>query len=286
MVGVYAQQPKIVVAGSGNKRISVIDKMTGKVEWSHPLEEGDECNTVSVSPKGEILYSYKKGARLITTDHQIVWDYPVPAGSELQSATLLKEGGFLLAVCGHPALLILLDEKGEEKNRIELDLNIEKPHSQFRQVQQLSNGNYLLPAMGSKTLLEIDPQGEIVLSAALPARAFAATECKDGTILLSYGDEHCYAVFDKKNRKEIRRVDQHSMEGVQLLYVAQILELKNGHLLICNWHGHTKDQTLDEPQLIELDSKGKLVWSINDKENIGKVSAACYVEDSRILDLK
>lgn len=282
ILGVFAQ-PKIVVAGSGNKRISVIDKATGKVEWYHQLEDGDECNTVSVTEKGEILYSYKRGAKLITADHRVVWDYKVRPSMELQSATLLKEGGFLLAACGNPAQLIILDKEGNEKSKIELELNIEKPHSQFRQVYQLENGNYLLSVMATKTLMEVSPDGKIVEVDELPARAFSAMERKDGTIVLSYGDEHCYGILDRKNKKEIQRVNQKDIEGVLLLFVAQIIELQNGNFLICNWHGHNKNQTIDEPQLIEVDRNGKLVWSINDKENTGKVSAAFYIDDLQIL---
>ena len=70
------------------------------------------------------------------------------------------------------------------------------------------------------------------------------------------------------------------------MFVGQILQLKNGNLLICNWYGHTKDTTVDEPQLIEIDKNGKVVWSLHDKKNVGKISAACYIDNFRLPDLK
>ena len=58
-------QEKLVLAGSGNPAVMIVDKQSGTVEWKHALEKGEECNTVAVTRQGNILYSYKKGAKLI-----------------------------------------------------------------------------------------------------------------------------------------------------------------------------------------------------------------------------
>lgn len=281
----FAQDAKILVAGSGNRQISIIDKATGKVEWTHQLEPGEECNTVSLTKHGEILYSYKKGARLITTDQRVVWDYKAPENTELQSATLLRNGGYLLGICGTPARFIELDKSGKVRNTVTLDLDITKAHSQFRQVFQLKNGNYLIPVMGKQKIIEVNRKGSIVAEHDTPGRgAFSSLELKNGNLILPCGDGHYYLTLDRKTGKEISRVNQTDIEGVRLLFVAQILQLKNGNLLICNWHGHNKDFTIDEPQLIEVTPSGKVVWSLNDKENIGKISAAFYIENPRNLN--
>ena len=232
-----AAQDKLLVAGSGNPNILLLDKQTGKVEWQHALEKGEECNAVALTKKGEILYSNKRGAKLVTWDHQVVWDYKTPDKTELQSATLLQNGGVLLGICGIPAQFIELDKKGKEVNKVTLNLEVERPHSQFRQVFQLRNSHY-------------------------------------------------YIVIDRKTGEELKRVNALDIEGVALLFVGQILQLKNGNLLICNWYGHTKDTTVDEPQLIEIDKNGKVVWSLHDKKNVGKISAACYIDNFRLPDLK
>lgn len=274
-------QEKLVLAGSGNPAVMIVDKQSGTVEWKHALEKGEECNTVAVTRQGNILYSYKKGAKLIGTDHRVIWDYKAPEGTELQSATLLKNGGFLLGICGSPARLIELDKNGKERNRVEIDLQIEKPHSQFRQVFQLRNKNYLLPVMGKQKVMEISRKGAVVAEYPTGGRPFSSLELKDGNILLPCGDGHFFLVIDRKTGKELRRVTSEELQGASLLFVAQILDSGKGNLLICNWYGHTKDTTVDEPQLIEVDTDGKVVWSLNDKKNIGKVSAACLVRNPK-----
>lgn len=282
----FAQNHKIVVAGSGNKCISIFDKTSGKVEWFHQLENGEECNSVAVTKQGNILYSYKKGAKLITTSREVVWDYQTPENTELQSATYLPDGGFLLGICGNPAQIIELDKTGKERHKVIVDLEVERPHSQFRQVIQLRNGNYLLPVMAKQTLMELNKKGEIVAQHKVDGKPFSALECENGDLILPCGDARYYLVLNKESGEEIRKIGSKDIDNVNLLFVAQILELPNQNLLICNWHGHNKDAFIDEPQLIEIDKKGQLVWSINDKENLGKISAACYVDDPGILKLK
>ncbi len=279
-------QDKLLVAGSGNPHILLVDKQTGKVEWKHALEKGEECNTVALTRKGEVLYSYKRGAKLVTWDHQVVWDYPAPDKTELQSATLLRDGGVLLGLCGNPARFIELDKNGKEVNEVVLDLEVEKPHNQFRQVFQLRNKNYLIPIMTRQKVLEVTRKGKVVAEHQIEGKAFSSLELKDGNLLLPCGDGHYYMVIDRRTGEELKRTNANDIPGVSLLFVGQILQLKNQNLLICNWYGHTKDVTVDEPQLIEIDKEGKVVWSLHDKENVGKISAACYLKDFRLPDLK
>lgn len=281
-----AAQDKLLVAGSGNPHILLVDKQTGNVEWKHALEKGEECNTVALTRKGEVLYSYKRGAKLVTWDHRVVWDYPVPDQTELQSATLLRSGGVLLGICGNPARFVELDKNGKEVNEVLLDLEVEKPHNQFRQVFQLRNKNYLIPVMARQKVLEVTRKGKVVAEHQIEGKAFSSLELKDGNLLLPCGDGHYYMVIDRRTGEELKRTNANDIPGVALLFVGQILQLKNQNLLICNWYGHTKDVTVDEPQLIEIDKEGKVVWSLHDKENVGKISAACYLKDFRLPDLK
>lgn len=281
-----AAQDKILVAGSGNPSIMLVDKQTGKVEWQHALEKGEECNTVALTKEGNILYSYKKGAKVVTWNHQVVWDYPAPDKTELQSATILRNGGILLGICGNPAQFIELDKKGKMVNKVTYDLEVEKPHSQFRQIFQLKNKNYLVPVMAKQKVMEISRKGKLVAEHKIDGGAFSSLELSDGNLLLPCGDKHYYLIIDRKTGKELKRITSDELEGASLWFVAQMLELKNKNLLICNWGGHTKGSIVDEPQLIEINKDGKAVWTLNDKQNIDKVSAACYLEDFRLPDLK
>ncbi len=280
-----AAQDKILVAGSGNPVISLVDKQTGKVEWRHVLEKGEECNSVALTAGGNILYSYKKGAKVVNWNHEVVWDYVVSESQELQSATLLSDGGALLGICGNPALFIEVDKEGRETHRMAFDLGIAKPHSQFRQVFQLKNGNYLVPLMSVRKVMEISRDGALVKEYEVGGKVFSSLELADGNWLLPCGDDHYYLVMDGKTGKKVKKVTSNDVKGAAFWFVAQVLELQNENLLVCNWGGHTKGVVVDEPQLIELDGEGKVVWSLRDKQNVGKVSAAYYIDKQKWLKL-
>ena len=140
--------------------------------------------------------------------------------------------------------------------------------------------------MTRQKVLEVTRKGKVVAEHQIEGKAFSSLELKDGNLLLPCGDGHYYMVIDRRTGEELKRTNANDIPGVSLLFVGQILQLKNQNLLICNWYGHTKDVTVDEPQLIEIDKEGKVVWSLHDKENVGKISAACYLKDFRLPDLK
>lgn len=272
-------QDKLLVGGSGNPSLLIIDKDTKTIEWEHKLNPGEECNTVQAMPDGNILYSYKKGAKLIDRDHKVIWDFTVPDTDELQSAFLLKDGGYLLGICGSPARIIELDKNGQVRNKVEIDLDIEDPHSQFRQVVQLRNGNYLLPILATKTVKEINKKGKVVNEFSTPDGVFSSLELKNRNLVLPCGDGHFYVTVNPKTGKELSRVTSADLQDVSLAFVAQIIETDKGNLMMCNWDGHLSNPAKDTAQLIEVDKNGKVVWSLNDKEKIGKVSSVSIIKD-------
>ena len=281
-----AAQEKILVAGSGNSKIQLVDKQTGKVEWQHAIEKGEECNAVALTKQGNVLYSYKKGAKVVNWNHQVIWDYQAPNMTEVQSATVLRNGGALLGICGNPAQFVEVDKNGKEVNKVTLDLGVEKPHSQFRQIFQLRNKNYLIPMLSKQKIMEVSRKGKVIAEHSISGRPFSSLELSDGNLLLPCGDNHFYVIVDRKTGKEVKKVTSDDIDGAALWFVSQVLELKNKNLLICNWGGHTRGSNVDEPQLIEINKDGKVVWTLNDKQNIDKVSAAYYLENFRLPDMK
>ena len=105
------------------------------------MEKGWECNSVAVTPDRNILFSYSKGAKLITRDHEEVWNISAPEGCEMQTARVLPNGNYLLAWCGYPATIMEVNAKGEILSKTDFDTHIEQPHAQFRQVNKNKQGN-------------------------------------------------------------------------------------------------------------------------------------------------
>lgn len=266
-------QKKLLLGGSGWNKIVLLDKATKEVVWQHQLEPGTECNSVAYTKKNQVLYAYRKGARLVDLNHRVIWDFKAGREEELHTASLLPDGGYLLAIAGKPARIIELDKKGKVRKEIEYDTRIASLHGQFRQVRKSARGTYLLPLMAKRTVVEIDARGQELKSYPAEGNIFAVCELKNGNLVVSGGDGHCFVEIDRTSGKIIRKMAQQDIPGVALQYVAQIAPWQDNYF-ICNWSGHSRVK--NEASLIEIDRNNQLVWSLCEAE-YKNVSAVCPI---------
>lgn len=264
-----AAQEKMLIGGSFWNTVAVVNRSAGdSIEWTYRLPRRSECNSVEIVPgTGDVLLSYRRGARVVKRDSTngggtIVWDYTdVAEGEELQTAKVLPDGGFLLAVCGTPARIVELDSTGLTVRReVRYDLGIEQAHGQFRRITKAENGNYLVPVITAGKVLEIGGDATLVATYEVGGVPFAVQEIDGGRrLLVALGDGHCAVEIDRQSGAEVARID--SVAGVPLHFVAQTERLANGNTLISNWQGHLPAEEQTAAQLVEVDSTGAVVWA-------------------------
>jgi outer membrane protein assembly factor BamB len=274
-----AKDKHLLLGGSGWNKVVIVNKQTKAIEWEYPLEEGWECNSVAVTKKGHILFSYRWGALLVDRDKNVIWDWKADADSEIQTAKVLPDGRFLLAQAGTPAAVIILEEDGTLASRTEIDLGVEQPHSQFRQINMNSRGNFMMPVMGRGQVMEVALDGSVMRSVPLRGGLFCAEPLPNGNWLVACGDSHRYVELNFETGEIVSEVGQNDIEGTTLFFVAQLLHTRGGGLYICNWQGHARDAAeSNSPQVMELDAEGNIIWSLNDNHAFGMISAICPVK--------
>lgn len=280
-----AQENFLLVGGSGWNRIALIEKESAKVLWTHELGAKEENNSVAVAPGGNILYAYKQGAKLINLEHKVLWDYPVPVGTELHTATTLPGGGFLLGYCGQPARLIELNAKGEVKHEVAFETGIAKAHGQFRQAIKSKKGTYLVPLMGKRVVIELNRQGQELNRWEVVGGPFSVAEQDNGNLIVACGDAHAYVEIERESGKMLRKTDNAAIaaSACEFNFVAQIEQLRNRHLLVCNWNGHLKNNQTIQPSLVEIDSESRVVWKLKENKEIGRISAVAVYPLSKQL---
>ena len=259
---------KLLLAGSGWNKIVIIDKETKQVEWEHPIHSDWECNSASWTPDGNILFSYKKGAKLINMKGEELWNFEADKGSEFQTARVLDNGNYLIAECGHPAKIFEVTPKGKIVKETHYETGIDHPHAQFRHVNVDKKGNYLIPLFATSDVRVVDVQGNLVRTIKMPGNMFGVSLLPNGNYLGACGDSHRYVEFNLESGKILKTVNSGDIEGIQFCFLAQILPVDNGEIYICNWQGH--DKTVADkkiPQLIQIDKNGKVIWSVNDNKN-------------------
>lgn len=266
-----AVQEKMLIGGSSWNTIAVVNRSAGdSIEWTYRLPRRSECNSVAIVPEtGDVLLSYRRGARVVRRDSTngggtVVWDYTdVAEGEELQTAAVLPDGGYLLAICGTPARIVELDSTGRNVRReVRYDLGIEQAHAQFRRVAKAANGNYLVPVITAGKVLEIGADSTLVATYETGGVPFDVQElAPGGDLLVALGDARSAVEIERATGAVKKRID--SIPGVPLCFVAQTERLANGNTLIANWQGHVPAERQGTAQLVEIDSAGTVVWAFD-----------------------
>ena len=269
---------KLLLGGSGWNKIVIIDKDSKQIEWEHPLQKGWECNSVAATPDGNILFSYAKGAKVINRDHKEIWNITAPEGCEMQTARVLSNGNYLLAWTGHPAVIMEVSPKGKILSRTEYETGIDRPHSQFRQLNKNKRGNYLIPLISTSEVREISPSGKLINSFKVEGTPFTTLESTDGNYWIACGDGHALIEANPNDGQIIRRYNENDIKGVRLFFTAGLCKSADGNLYICNWQGHSHDaNAANSPQLFEINQKGEVIWSLNDNQTFGMISAVSTI---------
>lgn len=265
---------KILVAGSGWNRIMLLDRDTGKSDWSYEIPGHFECNGAVLTADKKIFYANKKNARLIGADGRQLWEYSASDvqgnREEIHTALELKNGALMLGICGKPARIVELSKKGGVLNEISFDTGIENIHGQFRQVGITKRNTYIVSLMERKTALELDRKGRVLRRVQLSFSPFSTKELPNGNWLLSGGGGNIQEI-DPSSGEIVRKITSKSIGGVELLYPTEAKMLPNSNIMVANWNGHSKDKS--QPMLLEFDRDNRLVWALKSDEEIKNISA-------------
>ena len=269
-VSCTSSESQFLIGGSGWDNIAIVNN-SGEKLWAHQLIGNEECNSVCFVGENKVLYSFKQGVKLIDLTHQVLWEYRCREGSEIHSASIMKDGNFLIGECGNPAKIYEFTPLGKKILEISFDTGIESAHSQFRRVYKTDNGTYLVPVLANNCIYEVDKSGQVVKQISPGVSVFSIEFLKNENWLLSCGDQHQLVEFNPLKQEIVWKLTKNDIDGLPLHFVAETIRLKNGNTIICNWGGHTKGD-VESAQVFELDTNNNLVWKLEDHEKFGNVS--------------
>ncbi|MDR1525784.1 MAG: hypothetical protein LBS79_11115 [Tannerella sp.] len=267
---ISCKKEKLAIAGSGWQEIAIIDKSSGLVEWKHPLDDGDECNDIEVTPGGHVLFAYLKGAKLINRNHEVIWDYRAGEDEEIHTATRLKDGSFMIAVCGDPARIVELNGDGRQTKEITFPTLIFNTHRQFRQVTKKDDGMYLVPLIGKRKIIQLTPEGDFKGSIFTGHDLFSVKALGNGNLLVSCGSDNMFLEINPANQRDSTFIIDR-VQGASLRYVAEIFLYQNGNRLIANSSMYSDDKS--SPLLIETDENNDVVWTLPFNREIKNITA-------------
>ena len=264
----------------------------GKVAWTYSIptnlmvygkSEMAELGDCTRFSNGDILFSYRWGARIVTPEKKIIWDYHAAPNTEIHSAQPAGKNRVLIAQNGAPTKLFLINTV---TGNVEKELALPTPypnsaHGQVRRAHLTKAGTFLVGLMEEHRVAEFDADGKEVWSFACPdtwtgprpknggtISAWDAIRLKNGNTLIS-GDEYGYVLEVNPKGEIVWELGKNDLPGYPLDVVQEIGRLDNGNTVISNWvAGNVKsDNWPSTIQIIEVTPAKKVVWALRQWNN-------------------
>ncbi|MBC8870507.1 MAG: hypothetical protein H8E44_13885 [Planctomycetes bacterium] len=250
-------------ADYGGNKICLVDK-AGKITWQCPASRPQD---VWILPNGNLLFSHLKGAKEITRQKKIVWEYETDEHNEIHACQPLPDGMVMIAESG-PMRIIEVDREGKIVKQVKLTTKCTRAHGQMRKARKLANGNYLVGQYSDGVVREYGPTGDIIRD--IPQKmAFGGIRLPNGNTLIATGDAHRIIEVDAEDNV-VWEIGENDLPGNPLRFVAGLQRLPNGNTLVCNWggHGHIGQQ----PQIFEVTREKKVVGEVFDFTQFNTIS--------------
>ena len=227
---VFAEPPKegYRVLAQDKGRVAIVGK-DGKVEWEYPCKY--DSHDIHLLPSGNfLLHTAPATVTEVTPKKEIVWQYTAKP----------KEG---------------------YKGRVEV-------HS----FQRLADGNTMVAESGNRRIVEVDEKGKVVKVVPLMVKkpdphrdTRMVRKLENGNYLVCQEWDGCVREYDPNGKVVWEyaldlggrpRANGHGPEG-HGTEVFGAIRLKNGNTMIAGGNNN---------RVLEVDSRGKIVWSLDQKE--------------------
>lgn len=289
----WAQRP-IVCCDYGGGHVSILGA-DGKIEWQVDAKNPQDCWRL---PNGNILFAYLNGAKEVTRDKRVVWEYrqdlkvkssvvqkqkdgkvaikDMEEGVECHACQPLPNGNVLVVECG-TSRIIEVDRGGKIVKEVKL---VTKPdirlHNQFRGTRKTKEGHYLVCFKGEGKVVELDGDGKVLREVSVPGDPHEVVPLPNKNWLITCGDGHKVEEVDPAG-KVVWELNENDLPGNPLRLMAGCHRLPNGNTIFAIYlgHGHIGEQ----PQFIELTPDKKVVWEFKDHANFKTINQVMALDD-------
>jgi hypothetical protein len=247
----------------GNKVAIVGDD--GKVEWEFPTQTPQDCWLL---PNQNVLFCYANGAKEVTRDKQVVWEYKAPAKAQCHSCQPLPDGKVLVAECGM-SRIVEAGRDGQVAKEIKIASQAKNMGHQFRGTRKTADGHYWVCLMDEQKIVELSSDGTLLQTIKVEGFPHEAIKLPDGNLLVTLGETGKVIELDQ-NQKIVWQLDKEEIPGNPLRLPAGCQRLPNGNTIVCNYlPGPFMGK---QPQAFEVTRDKKVVWELTDHAHFKTVN--------------
>lgn len=229
----------------------------GSIEWEFAAQTPQDCWQL---PNGNVLFCHQRGAREVSRDRKVVWEYNAPAAAQCHSCQPLPEGRVLVAECGL-SRLVEVGRDGKVAREIKVASRATNMGHQFRGTRRTADGHYWTCLMDEKKIVELSPEGTLLREIAVDGFPHAAIRLPDGHLLVTLGTAGKVIELDA-SLKVVWEIGQAELPGNPLRLPAGCQRLPNGNTIVCNYlPGPFMGK---QPQAFEVTRDKRVVWEFTD----------------------
>lgn len=238
----------------------------GKIEWEFPAKTPQDCWML---PNGNVLFSHRSGAKEVTLQKEVVWEYKGPEGVEIHAAQPLADGNVMIIECGTKRI-IEVNRAGEIVKEVPLSPNPKVgTHGQFRGGRKLANGHYVVPFYSERKVVELDGNGTVVREVPVAGNPSGIAPLLNGHWVVTNGDGH-QVLEIAPDGKTVWKLSENDLTGNPIRFAIGVQRLPNGNTVFCNWLGH--GHIGKNPHVYEVTPGKQLVWSYADHQLFKTIS--------------
>lgn len=229
----------------------------GSIEWEFAAQTPQDCWSL---PNGHVLFCYQNGAKEVSRDAKVVWEYKAPAQAQCHSCQPLQEGRVLVAECGL-SRLIEAGRDGKIAKEIKVASQAKNMGHQFRGTRKTADGHYWACLMDEKKIVELSSAGALLREIPVDGFPHAAIKLPDGHLLVTLGTAGKVIELDA-DLKIVWQLGQNEVPGNPLRLPAGCQRLANGNTVVCNYlPGPFMGK---QPQAFEVTRDKRVVWEFTD----------------------
>ena len=255
---------RALVSDYGGDKVAIIGA-EGEIEWQFPAVKPQD---VWMLKNGNVLFSHIRGAREVTMQKKVVWEYSSPEGTEVHGCQPLPDGSVMVVECGSRRL-VEVGRDGSITREIPVPVKTKNAHDQMRGSRRTEDGRYLISAKGERAVLELSPAGELMRVIKTPGDPHEVRELPGGNLLVACGEGEALLEFDREGHVVWKLGTQEVPEN-PLRLISGFQRLPDGHTLVINWLGHGYLATT--AQFFELDEKKRMVRQFTDHSRFTSIN--------------
>ena len=253
-------------------------------------------------PDGGVAYVHRGGLSVFDATKKLVMESAATRGEkglEANSCAVLDGGSRIAFMDSGANRIRTVDRSGVVVGETPVpDLSSDPLHFRYRIVREIPGANaFWVCQYGRKTLLKIEsgtgqvlqsiPIEPLLAPTAAVKKAFAITQCSDGTLLVATSTGGQLLRINQNGDKLACWTSQEL--GVSCRYLLGMQCLENGDVLVACGDYHLKTPDEGSDLLVEMSSDGKIVWRLQRAQLVdqieGIVDKTTGIEEMRITNV-